>query len=316
MKILFIAPKYAGGTGMHVMRLYRGLARYGFEVSLFRAPHIPIKNLKNPSFAVFSAVRALANMDSYDVVHAFNVPSAIAMRCIRAKKRVLSIHGVFSDQIDMIHSSMPTSLIALAESRAIQWADKLATDSEATKRLYMEKIGVDFECTISPLDPDEFIDIPNVQKKRQVAYVGRDSYEKGIDILRGVEEKIDADVAYCTDLSWKDAMLKLKESSVLAIPSRVESMPQVIIEAFYLRVPVVATNVGGVPEIITNGKTGLLIPPENPERLADSVNRLLRDEDLACTLADNGYRYVMENLTWDAMLPWYVKFYEDLLAES
>lgn len=315
MKILFIAPKYTGGNGMHIMRIYRGLARHGFEVSLFKAPHIPIKNLKNPSFAIFGAIKALVNTDSYDIVHAFNVPSAIAMRCIRAKKRALSIHGVFSDQIGMIHSSMPDRLVALAESRAIRWADKMATDSEASRRRYMEKLGVDFECTISPLDPNEFIDIPDIQKKRQVVYVGRDSYEKGIDILRGVEERIDASVVYCTDLGWKDAMLKLKESSVLAIPSRVESMPQVIIEAFYLRVPIVATDVGGVSEIITNGKTGLLIPPEDPEKLADSVNRLLREEKLACSLADNGYQYAMENLTWDAMLPQYVKFYEDLLAE-
>ena len=315
MKILFIAPTYTGGYGVFIMRIYRELARHGFEVSLFKAPHIPIKNLKNPSFAISGAIKALVNTNSYDIVHAFNVPSAIAMRCIRAKKRVLSIHGVFSDQIGMIHSSMPNRLVALAESRAIQWADKLATDSEASRRQYMEKIGADFECTISPLDPDEFSDIPDVPKKRQVVYVGRDSYEKGIDILRGVEERISADVIYCTDLDWKDAMLKLKESSVLAVPSRVESLPQVIIEAFYLRVPVVATDVGGVSEIITNGKTGLLIPPEDPEKLADSVNRLLRDEDLACSLANNGYQYAIKNLTWDAMLPQYVKFYEDLLAE-
>ena len=315
MKILFIAPTYTGGYGVFIMRIYRELARHGFEVSLFKVPHIPIKNLKNPSFAIFGAIKALVNTDSYDIVHAFNVPSAIAMRCIRAKKRVLSIHGVFSDQIGMIHSSVPSRLVALAESRAIQWADKMATDSEASRRRYMEKLGVDFECTISPLDPDEFIDIPDVPKKRQVVYVGRDSYEKGIDILRGVEERIDANVVYCTDLDWKDAMLKLKESSVLAIPSRVESLPQVIIEAFYLRVPIVATDVGGVSEIITNGKTGLLIPPEDPARLADSVNYLLHEEDLACSLADNGYQYAMKNLTWDAMLPQYVKFYEDLLAK-
>ena len=148
-----------------------------------------------------------------------------------------------------------------------------------------------------------------------MVYVGRDSYEKGIDILRGVEERINADVVYCTDLDWKDAMLKLKESRVLVIPSRVESLPQVIIEAFYLRVPVVATDVGGVSEIITNGKTGLLIPPEDPARLADSVNYLLHEENLACSLADNGYQYAMKNLTWDAMLPQYIKFYEDLLAK-
>ena len=315
MKILFIAPTYTGGNGMHIMRIYRRLTQHGFEISLFKAPHIPVKKMKSPSFAIFGAIRALASADSYDIVHAFNVPSAIAMRCTRAKKRILSIHGVYSDQMGMIHSGPAGRLATLAESRAIRWADKLATDSDASRRRYMEKLGLDFECTISPLDPDEFADIPDVPRKRQVAYVGRDSYEKGIDILRGVEGRIDADVVYCTDLDWRDAMLKIKESSMLVLPSRVESMPQVILEAFYLKVPIVATNVGGVSEIITNGKNGLLIPPEDPEQLANSVNRLLRERELAHSLAEKGYRYAMENLTWDVMLPRYVKFYEDLLAE-
>ena len=316
MKILFIASEYVGGYGVFIMRLYKRLAKYGFEVSLFKVPYIPIKNLKNPSFAIFGAIKAITSANSYDVVHAFNIPSALPMRYIKAKKRVLSIHGVFSDQIGMIHSNTPGRLVTFAESKAIQWADKLATDSEASKKRYMEKLGVDFECTISPFDPNEFINIPDVQKKKQVVYVGRDSYEKGIDILQGVEDKIDADVVYCTDLDWKDAMLKLKESSVIVIPSRVESLPQVIIEAFYLRVPVVVTDVGGVSEIVCNEKNGLLIHPEDPKALIDSVNRVLHDKKLACLLTDNGYQYVMNNLTWDVMLPRYVKFYEDLLTES
>lgn len=289
------------------------LSRYGFEVNRLEAPHIPIKNLMNPSFALFGAIRALTSAESYDIVHAFNVPSALAMRCTRAKKRVLSIHGVFSDQIRMIHTGAVGRLARLAESRAIQWADRLATDSEASRRRYRDVLGVDFECTLSPLDPGEFEDIPDVPKKRQVAYVGRNSYEKGIDILRGVEDKIDADVVYCTNLPWREAMTKLKESSVIVIPSRVESMPQVILEAFYLKVPIVATSVGGIPEIITDENDGLLVPPEDPAKLAQSINRLLDDADLAGALAHNGFRHVLESLTCNALLSRYVEFYESLL---
>ena len=315
MRILFVAPKYTGGNGVHITRVARRLKKHGFEISLLKAPHIPIKKLKSPSFAVLGALRALANTKSYDVVHAFNVPAAPAMRCTRARKRVLSIHGVYSDQMGMIHSGIAGRLAGFAESMAIGWADKLATDSEASRKGYREKLGVEFECTISPLEPDEFEGMPEVPRKRQVAYVGRDSYEKGIDILKGVEDKLDAKVIYCTNLKWKDAMLRLKESRVLAIPSRVESMPQVILEAFYLKVPIVAADVGGVSELITNGENGILIPPENPEMLASAINRVIHDEELACSLAENGYKHVMETLTWDSMLSRYVRFYEDLLTE-
>ena len=313
MKILFIAPKYTGGNGAYVMRVSKMLSKHGFVVNRLEAPHIPIKNLKNPSFALFGAIRALANSESYDIVHAFNVPSAVAMRCVRARKRILSINGVFSDQMRMIHAGAVGGLAKLAESRAIRWADALVTDSEASRKRYRDVLGVNFECAPSPLDPDEFENIPDVPKKRQVVYVGRNSYEKGIDILRRAEDKIDAEVTYCTNLPWREAMTRLKESSVIAVPSRVESMPQVILEAFYLKVPVVATNVGGIPEIITNESNGLLVPPEDPARLIHSINRLLDDMNLADTLTRNGYKHLMQSRTCDAMLQKYVRFYEDLL---
>ena len=313
MKILFIASTYRGGNGAHITRVSRMLIKHGFEVSRLEVPHIPIKNMKNPSFALFGTIRALTNRESYDIVHAFNIPSAFAMRCTRAKKRILSIHGVFSDQIEMIHTGAAGRLARLVESRAIRWADRLATDSEASRQRYNKILGVDFECTLSPLDPGEFENISDTPRKRQVVYVGRDSYEKGIDILRGVEDKIDADVVYCTNLPWREAMTKLKESSVIVIPSRVESMPQVILEAFYLKVPIVATSVGGIPEIITNESNGLLVPPEDSAKLVHSINRLLHDDNLAGSLACNGFKHIMESFTCDALLSRYVKFYEGLL---
>ena len=67
----------------------------------------------------------------------------------------------------------------------------------------------------------------------------------------------------------------IKSSQVVVVPSRMESLPTTVKEAFYLNVPVVATNVGGIPELISDNDTGLLVPPENPEKIADAVNDLL-----------------------------------------
>ena len=89
------------------------------------------------------------------------------------------------------------------------------------------------------------------------------------------EKSIDGKVVYCTNLPWLDAMKLLKSSSVLAVPSRMESLPTNIKEAFFLKIPVVATNVGGIPELITHNKTGLLIPPEDSSKLSDEINKIL-----------------------------------------
>ena len=128
-----------------------------------------------------------------------------------------------------------------------------------------------------------------------------------------MEAKINGNVVYCTDLEWKETMSELKASSVLVVPSRMESIPQVIKEAFFLNVPVVATKVGGIPELIEHEKNGLLVDPDDPDQLLNSVNELLENKEKSTSIAHAGYDFVVKNLTWETLLPKYVKFYEDLL---
>ena len=314
MKFLFISPRFSGGIGGHAAMLANKLTQNGHQVKKLETTHLPIKNLKNPSFAVLSSLKSLVDRDSYDIVHAFNVPSAYAMKYAKGKKKVLSIHGVFSDQIDSLHSKSVSSIAKSAESQVLQWPDKLTTDSKATQKLYKKKFDIDFEYLPSPLDTSMFENIGSVEKiENQVAYVGRDSHEKGIDILKAAESKINGNVVYCTDRSWEDAMRIIKSSSIVVVPSRMESLPTTVKEAFYLNVPVIGTNVGGIPELIKNNETGIIIPPENPSTLADAVNELLSDKEKAQKLATNGNTFVKNNMTWDVILPKYVQFYEDLL---
>jgi len=317
MNILFISPVFSGGIGGHAAMLADKLSDYGYKVKKMQVPHIPIKNLKNPSFALFSSLKSLTNQESFDIVHGFNVPSAYGMKYAKGKKKVLSVHGVFSEQVDSLHSKSVSSVAKIAESHVLKWPDKLTTDSKATQKLYKEKFDLNFEYLPSPLDVQKFSNISDVTKiENQVAYVGRDSYEKGIDILKQAESKIDGNVVYCTDRSWDDAMKIIKSSQVVVVPSRMESLPTTVKEAFYLNVPVVATNVGGIPELIKDNETGILVPSENPDRLADAVNELLSDKQKAERLANNGNEFVKSNMTWDIILPKYIQFYEDLLAIS
>ena len=314
MKILFIAPKYSGGIGGHAARVAEKLQEYGFDIKLMHTSHIPIKKLKNPSFVALSSLKAIIGTEKYDIVHAFNVPSAFAMKYTKAKKKILSIHGIYSDQVDALHSKTISTAAKITEKKVLQWADKLTTDSKIVKKMYKEKLNVDFEFFYAPLDVKKFSKLKNIEKKeKQVIFIGRDSYEKGIDILKKIETKINAKVVYCTNTKWEDAMENLKASSILVIPSRMESIPQVIKEAFYLKIPIIATNVGGIPELITDNETGILIPPNNPEILQSSINELLADNETSKKLADNGYEFVINNLTWEILLPKYVKFYEDLV---
>ena len=73
-----------------------------------------------------------------------------------------------------------------------------------------------------------------------------------------------------------------------------------------------ATNVGGIPEIIKNQKSGILIPPENPEKMLEEINNLLIDHKISEKLIENAFKFIIENYTWSVLLPKYIKLYETI----
>ena len=290
------------------------LTNSGHDVTKMVTPHIPVKNLKNPSFAVLGTIKSVLNQEKYDIVHAFNVPSAFAMHYSKGKKKVLSIHGVFSDQIEKLHSKSLSTIAIKTESKVLPWADALTTDSIFTQKLYKEKLGFHVEYLPSPIDSKELDKIPNVTKnEKQIIYLGRDSYEKGIDILKKIEGKLNGNVVYCTNLPWKEAMMELKKSSVLIVPSRIESLPTTIKEAFYLKIPVIGTNVGGIPELIDNNKTGLLVSENDHDKIIELTNSLLYNNKVSSDLTENAYEFVQQHMTWERVLSKYIDFYKNLL---
>ena len=292
------------------------LQRRGHDVDLLKVPHIPIKNLKNPSFAILATLRTLLANKQYDIVHAFNVPSALPMRYARASKKVLSVNGVYGEQIGMIHSRSATRLAGTAETKAFGWADTLTTDSKRTAAKY-GAMGYDFTYLPSAIDPSMFEGLADTQRRTgQVAYVGRDSYEKGIDILQGIEQDIHGTIRYCTNLKWRDAMSVLTESSVMVLPSRMESLPTAIKEAFYLRVPVVATSVGGVPELVEDGKTGFLVEPDDTRRMINTINGILDGSISTSEIVETAYKHVTEHLVWSSVILQYERMYMKLLSEK
>jgi len=311
VKILYISPRYEGGIGGHAKRVAEKLSEQGHDVKLMKIPHIPIKKLKNPSFVIFGKLKALIDNETYDAVHAWNIPSAFIMKNIKSTKKILSVHGIYSEQVELLHSQTTGKLAKVGESKAFSYSTKLTTDSKIVQQYYKEKFQVNFIHLPAPLDTQKFQDIGEVTKNpNQIVYVGRDSYEKGIDILKNIESKLNGKVVYCTDYPWLKTMKILKSSKLLIVPSRMESLPQVIKEAFFLKIPVIATNVGGIPEIIKNGKTGILIPSENKQEMINAINNLIENDSFIETMTKNAFDFINKFYSWDELLPKYIELYK------
>jgi glycosyltransferase involved in cell wall biosynthesis len=85
----------------------------------------------------------------------------------------------------------------------------------------------------------------------------------------------------------RDPIQFIRRGRIFAMPSLSEGFGIAALEAMAAGVPIVASEVGGLPELITHGETGLLVPPGDPEHLAESIARLLTDTALSAQLARN-----------------------------
>ncbi len=151
--------------------------------------------------------------------------------------------------------------------------------------------------------------LPMPIQKEGVVFIGRNCRQKGVDILLAAwillkEIQPDAELTVMSDLDEKlraafvsagarvvpfatagDVADLLARSAILAMPSRWESFPYLTLEAFAAGTAVVATDVGGVREILRDRETGLLTPPDNPRELAMALHELLVSSELRRRLA-------------------------------
>jgi glycosyltransferase involved in cell wall biosynthesis len=167
--------------------------------------------------------------------------------------------------------------------------------------------------------------------------VGRLSFEKGYDVLLralpalpGVTGVLLSDgpdrerLAQLADElgvatrvimpGWvPDSRQWLPTFDVFVQPSRLDSFPLSIIEAMLASRPVVATDVGGVSELVADGETGLLVPPDDPEALAEALGSLLGDPARRERMGEAGRSRAQEAFGFDQMVRSYESLYEELL---
>jgi glycosyltransferase involved in cell wall biosynthesis len=99
-----------------------------------------------------------------------------------------------------------------------------------------------------------------------------------------------------------DAAPHLRAADAAALPSRSEGMPLALLEAMAAGLPVIASRVGGMLEIVDEGRTGLLVPPDDPRALAERICQLMANPTLATTLGNAARRDVESRYSFDRMV--------------
>ena len=212
---------------------------------------------------------------------------------------VFNSHATFSECGEAVRNSCPTSTTAVIHN-----APDLRQFRPQQRRNGNTKIGIvanlipikgheDFLRMASILDSDGL--------SAEYWVIGGDIHQSGYGakLARICSELgLDRRVRFLGHRS--DVEELLPELDVVVCASHREPFGMCVVEAMACEIPVVATNVGGIPSIVKDGKTGFLVPPQSPSRLAECVARLARDHRMRTSMGLAARRRVETEFSVDA----------------
>lgn len=241
------------------------------------------------------------------------------------------------------------------ERVALENADKIVAVSNHSKGEILENFKVDearIEVIHNGIDLDVWKTSDSVDARRAfeidqdyILFLGRTSRQKGMVHLIDAMDYLDKDVRLvcCTSapdtpeieaeiaakvagqprVQWINTQLREEQyielyshAKVFACPSIYEPFGIINLEAMACETPVVASAVGGIQEVVVDGKTGYLVPPADPKALADKINVLLRDPELAIQMGQAGRQRVEEHFSWSSIADKTHKMYAGLLEDA
>ncbi|QSG05103.1 Glycosyltransferase [Halapricum desulfuricans] len=297
--------------------------------------------------AVFSVAQYLRRND-FDIVHTNSTEAGIIGRFAAAIADVPvvvhTVHGVpFADD----RNALLNRFVLACERLAARHTDQIVTNADVMAEAYLDRgIGtLDQYATIpSGVDLEPFRDASPAEdlpgERPRVVMIGRLADGKGFDVLLDAVADIRQEASVClvgdgpladtleSDIETRgfsdrvfltgyrdDVPRVLAASDVLVLPSFREGTPRVITEAMAAGLPVVATDIAGIPKQVEHGESGYLIPPGDDAALADRLNELLADPQLRERFGRRGSERATR-FSVEAMVDATTDLYESLLSAS
>ncbi len=150
-------------------------------------------------------------------------------------------------------------------------------------------------------------------RKLKIVIVGEGSLR--LELTKQAQNLNVKDVVYFMGFR-SDIPRILASLDLFVLSSHLEGLGSSIMDAMACRLPVVATRAGGIPELVKNGETGLLVPARNPEALAEAILTLYHDRRLASRLAKAGYDFVHRSFSAEAMAAKTISVYDKIAASK
>ncbi len=288
----------------------------------------------------------------FDVVHVHGTLVPVIHTSLPV---IFTSHGTSNKDIDnMPMKSFHFYVVSLmrrqlfnAEKTIVGSADVITSVSHSCAKELKKDHVVNKKITVvnNGVDSNFFIPIENNKKENYILYTGRLETRKGlIDfiesakyvcrkyvdikfILTGkgtiknyLERRIDSfglKKNFCfTGFVDRSMLLEYyQNAAIYVLPSYYEGLPTTLLEAMSCGIPSIATNVEGSSEVIIDGETGLLVPPKDPEKLAEAIIMLLENKVLRNRLKMNARKYIVATHDWEIITDRIEKVYEKCVTK-
>jgi len=315
----------------HVVSHYDGPMRAVFKEGGIDAAVVPFVHTK-----LEVCTEALA---PYDGLVANTLLSMVSIRTAveLGKPSLLIVH----EGLDWQHLLAKTAPVSTA---IIGMTTRLATPCHFGRRLYFPWRRTPIDVVPWGIEPMPLREPSPLGGQMKVLILGSIQRRKGHDIaleaMRGLSNQnvvlnivggpdgpgfhhqITSQYGDLRNVIWRGAIPREKvpdaiaNCDVLIVPSRDELTPLVILEAMALGKPVIASDVGGIPEMMEDGETGYLFPSEDSAELARLIKRLERDRELAQRMGEKGRRFVMEHRTHAQCAERYATILDEMLSAT
>lgn len=249
-------------------------------------------------------------MKLYNQLDRWSLPSA---------DQVIAVCGPFRDQLTAM--GVPAASIrVLHNSAAVIDTIPAALLNETRNRFGLADKGLKILVCIGRLSSEKghadllralhVLQATRSDLKWKLLLVGSGPEEKNLQELAG-NLKLESRIVFASHQS--NVLPFYGIADLMVLPSHTEGSPHVVLEAMSAVVPIVATAVGGVPEILIHEETALLAPPRNAEAMSAAIARLLDSPELASSLATNAKEVLVQRFSHEAYKNSLLEIYADLL---
>ena len=248
---------------------------------------------------------------------------------IRKKKWVKPLlkFAISQAQAVFANSSFTASKIKALRNVEIEWSPYGTTLEKGTGKTEPHAINSKFKI----LFVGRHIERKGICYLIEAAkYLPRDQFEIRIVGVGDLTEELkklasesatpnSAEIIFTGKLSPEALANEYKTANVFTLPAIVDSkgdtegLGVVLIEAMELGLPIVASNVGGIPDVVIDGETGILVPEKDPEALANAYKRLASNPELISQLLAGAQKRIAECFTWDGIIERQIAVYNKVL---